>query len=225
MYDSAGTKNLLVLTGLLQTYLSNCRAYAKKKLLLLLQRFCHTSLGRERKANRMKTKTSQIQPAASSLVARAQDQKNATQENEKSKPKPKTRTQMSVSDLPPVCWILIFTELASTPIQLISCDVHVFFVCCLFVPSDGTRNRVDWRILVEERIAKVANLRANFLINLSTFVVFSPVADCFIIFSLICEHVPMLSLAATLTLLKWSFIVSTKTWFQLVLWNHCSTFK
>ena len=44
------------------------------------------------------------------------------------------------------------------PIQTVSCDVRVFVVH-LFVPSGGDHNRVDWRLLVEERIAKISNLR------------------------------------------------------------------
>ena len=51
-----------------------------------------------------------------------------------------------------------FTELAPTPIQSISFDVCLFVVCVSFVPSDDNRNHVDWRLLVKERIAKIAKL-------------------------------------------------------------------
>ena len=33
---------------------------------------------------------------------------------------------------------------------------------CLFVPSCGTQNRMDWRLLVKERIARIARLRTRF---------------------------------------------------------------
>ena len=79
------------------------RAYAKKKMLFLLQRFLHTSLWGDGKRNLIKTKTNKIQPApASSLAITTEDQNKAMQENEKSKPKPKVNKQMSVSYLPSV---------------------------------------------------------------------------------------------------------------------------
>ena len=91
------------LTRLLVTYISIYRAYAKKKMLFLLQRFLHTSLWGDGKRNLIKTKTNKIQPApASSLAITTEDQNKAKQENEKSKPKQKVNKQMSVSYLPSV---------------------------------------------------------------------------------------------------------------------------
>ena len=103
MFFSAELKNMPAIAGLLITYLSIYRAYAKKKMLFLLQRFLHTSLWGDGKRNLIKTKTNNIQPApASSLAITTEDQNNAMQENEKSKPKQKVNKQMSVSYLPSV---------------------------------------------------------------------------------------------------------------------------
>ena len=38
----------------------------------------------------------------------------------------------------------------------------------LFVPSCGTQNRIDWKLLVKERIAKIANL-IHFFLDLMIF--------------------------------------------------------
>ena len=53
----------------------------------------------------------------------------------------------------------IFTELACRPIQSISCNVRLYV---FLAPSAGTRNHVDWRLLVEEVIAKSAKIRTLF---------------------------------------------------------------
>ena len=42
--------------------------------------------------------------------------------------------------------------------QSIGCDVHLSVVCLFSVPSDGTCNRVGWKLLVEGRIAHIAKL-------------------------------------------------------------------
>ena len=44
-------------------------------------------------------------------------------------------------------------------VQSISCNVRVS-VGCVFVPSNGIRNGVEWRPLVKERTAKIAKLGA-----------------------------------------------------------------
>ena len=52
---------------------------------------------------------------------------------------------------------LIFTESPTRQIQSISRYV------CLSVPSAGTRNHVDWRLLVKERTAKIKKKHNLFL--------------------------------------------------------------
>ena len=52
---------------------------------------------------------------------------------------------------------IFFIESAPRPIQSISRDVCLF-VCHVFVPSMGDRNREGWGLLVKECIAKIAKL-------------------------------------------------------------------
>ena len=54
------------------------------------------------------------------------------------------------------------TESAPRRIQSLGRNV-LLFVCPLSVPSNGTGNRLDWRLLVKERIAKIAKLRRTFV--------------------------------------------------------------
>ena len=54
----------------------------------------------------------------------------------------------------------IFTESALRPIQ--SVGRNVYLCVCVFVPSSRIQQRTDWRLLVEECIAKIAKLRNVF---------------------------------------------------------------
>ena len=51
----------------------------------------------------------------------------------------------------------MFTESAPRPIQSMSRNVRQSVVLCVSSPMAG--NHVDWRLLVEERITKVAKQR------------------------------------------------------------------
>ena len=37
----------------------------------------------------------------------------------------------------------------------ISRNVHLFVICCLFLPPDNNLNQESWRLLVEKPIAKI----------------------------------------------------------------------
>ena len=58
-------------------------------------------------------------------------------------------------DKSPVCWI--FTEMAPSLIQSISCYVRGSVVC----PSDGTWNRMDWRLQIQRKIPKIKKNTTN----------------------------------------------------------------
>ena len=53
---------------------------------------------------------------------------------------------------------IIFPESAPRPIQSLSYNIRL-----LSVPSARTRNRMDWRLLVKEHIAKMSRLRIFFV--------------------------------------------------------------
>ena len=57
-------------------------------------------------------------------------------------------------------FFFFYTESDPRPIQSITCDVRE--CVCLFFTLAGTRNWVDWRLLIEECIVKMAIIRNHF---------------------------------------------------------------
>ena len=54
-----------------------------------------------------------------------------------------------------MCFMAKLVLIDSAPMQIQSMHCDVRGCVCLFVPLAGTRNSVDWRVLVKEHIAKI----------------------------------------------------------------------
>ena len=64
----------------------------------------------------------------------------------------------------------LFTENVTRPLLFKSCDVRLLSVVCPSVPSVGNQNKERWRLVVQERIAKIAKqLTPHLVLKVSTF--------------------------------------------------------
>ena len=81
---------------------------------------------------------------------------------------PVTSITRPVGNRPSSCLLYLFAtpQLLNLKLDLIdsrcSWDVWLSFVCLVSVPPVGDRNREGWRVLVKERIGKIAILRTLF---------------------------------------------------------------